>query len=58
MIEKGYDQKFNERGKIIDNLYKQSTRPKIIQPTFVTDYPIELRLWLKATDQDIQKCFN
>jgi len=40
-----------ERGKLLDMLYKQTTRPNIIQPTFVTQYPIELKpLAKKAED--------
>jgi lysyl-tRNA synthetase class 2 len=60
MIEKGYDPgNLTERGKIIDNLYKQSTRPKIIQPTFVTDYPIELKpLAKKAADPRYTEMFQ
>lgn len=36
-IEKNF-----EKGKILDELYKEFIRPKLIQPTFLTDYPIEL----------------
>ncbi len=28
------------REKILDNIFKKACRPKIIQPTFITDYPI------------------
>jgi len=39
------------RGKLLDMLYKQTTRPHIVQPTFVTEYPIELKpLAKKAKD--------
>lgn len=27
------------REKILDNIYKKACRPKLIQPTFITDYP-------------------
>jgi len=30
------------RGKILDQIYKEWVRPEIINPTFITDYPIEL----------------
>ncbi|MFH0819844.1 MAG: lysine--tRNA ligase [bacterium] len=30
------------KGKIIDELYKEYVRPKIIQPTFIINHPIEL----------------
>lgn len=30
------------RGKILDELYKDFVRPKLIQPTFLTNHPIEL----------------
>lgn len=44
MSEKGYDhENLTERGKLLDSLYKQSARKKIIQPTFVLNYPIELK---------------
>lgn len=36
------------RGKLLDMLYKQTTRPRIVQPTFVTEYPIELKPLAKA----------
>jgi lysyl-tRNA synthetase class 2 len=29
-------------GKIIDELFGEFVEPKIVQPTFITDYPIEL----------------
>ena len=37
--------------KILDNIFKKACRPKIIQPTFITDYPVEyLPLAKKKTD--------
>lgn len=30
---------FEDKGKIMDNIYKKICRPKIIQPTFIVDYP-------------------
>lgn len=37
VIEKTYG-----RGKILDEVFKKLVRPKLVQPTFVTDLPIEL----------------
>ncbi len=31
---------FETKGKIMDNIFKKLCRPKMIQPTFVIDYPI------------------
>lgn len=31
-----------EKGKLIDELFGQCVQPNLIQPTFITDYPIEL----------------
>ena len=44
MEKRGYEtQDLTERGKLIDELYKLTTRPKIVQPTFVLNYPVELK---------------
>ena len=32
--------KGDSREKILDNIYKKTCRPKLIQPTFVEDYPV------------------
>lgn len=32
----------DSREKIMDSIYKKVCRPKIIQPTFITDYPINM----------------
>ena len=60
MKEKGYDvEKGAERGKLLDNLYKQSTRLHIIQPTFVLNYPVELKpLAKKAEDPRYTEMFQ
>lgn len=52
MLKHGYEvEETAERGKLLDLLYKQSARKKLVQPTFVTDYPIELKpLAKKAKD--------
>jgi len=67
-IEKSYGV-----GKILDELYKDFVRPKLIQPTFLTDYPLELsplakkiknnpqyveRFQLIATGFELANCFS
>ena len=36
-----------ERGKLIDELFKEFVEPKLIQPTFVMDYPVEISPFAK-----------
>ncbi|MCB9820561.1 lysine--tRNA ligase [Candidatus Nomurabacteria bacterium] len=51
-IEVGVDQKEVEgtgRGNLLDAIYKKTSRGKIIQPTFVTNYPQELKPLAKPT---------
>jgi len=51
MIEKGcVVEEGALRGKLLDSLFKQTTRPKIIQPTFVTEYPVELKPLTKRAE--------
>lgn len=51
MKSKGYEADgLTERGKLIDSLYKQGARPKIIQPTFVLNYPLELKPLAKRAE--------
>lgn len=39
----GIEAKENEsKGKLIDELFEETVQPSLIQPTFVTDYPVEL----------------
>jgi len=33
-------EKFESKEKILDNIYKKLCRPKIIEPTFIVDYPV------------------
>jgi len=30
------------KGKLIDEIFGETTEPKLIQPTFITDYPVEM----------------
>ncbi len=38
--------------KIIDNIYKKICRPKLIQPTFIIDYPAEFSPFAKRKDDN------
>lgn len=60
MKERGYEvEKDASRGALLDSLYKQSARPKLIQPTFVLNYPVELKpLAKKATDPRYTEMFQ
>jgi lysyl-tRNA synthetase class 2 len=40
------------RGKLLDELYKATARPKLIQPTFVIDHPVELSPLAKRRPED------
>lgn len=40
------------RGNLIDQLYKKVSRPKIINPTFLTKHPIDLSPLARANDND------
>ncbi|MBX4210999.1 lysine--tRNA ligase [Candidatus Parcubacteria bacterium] len=38
--------------KIIDNIYKKAVRPKIVQPTFVIDYPVNFLPLAKKSEKN------
>ncbi|MCE9628804.1 MAG: lysine--tRNA ligase [Candidatus Vogelbacteria bacterium] len=38
--------------KIIDHIYKKACRPKVIQPTFLVDYPVEFAPLAKRREDD------
>lgn len=40
------------REKILDNIYKKVARPKLIQPAFITDYPVEFNPFAKRVETD------
>ena len=42
----------NVWSKLVDELYKKVSRPKIIQPTFITDHPAELTPLAKRNPQN------
>jgi lysyl-tRNA synthetase class 2 len=48
---KDIDSKDN-RGKICDEMYKEFVRPKLIQPTYMIDHPIELSPLAKKKPED------
>jgi len=39
-------------GNLIDHLYKKVSRPKLIQPTFLTEHPVELSPLSRRNDQN------
>jgi lysyl-tRNA synthetase class 2 len=40
------------RGKFIDELWKTTVRPKILRPTFIIDYPVELSPLAKRSEKN------
>lgn len=40
------------REKLLDAMYKKAVRPKLIQPTFITDYPVEMNPFAKRKEDD------
>lgn len=40
------------RGKLLDELFKATVRPKLVQPTFVIDHPVELSPLSKRRPED------
>ena len=38
--------------KILDNIYKKTCRPKLIQPTFIIDYPVSFNPFAKRKQDD------
>jgi len=43
------------RGKLIDELYKETVRPKLINPMFLVDYPLDLSPLAKKKANDPEK---
>ena len=44
------------RGNLIDQLYKKTTRPKLIQPTFLIKHPKDLSPLARGNDEDEAVC--
>ena len=42
----------SSRGKLIDSLFGTHVEPKLIQPTFITDYPVEISPLAKKQADD------
>ena len=42
-------------GALLDELYKRVARPKLIQPTFLTHYPVEMIALAKRNEKDLSK---
>ncbi len=42
-------------GALLDELYKRAVRPKLIQPTFLTHYPVEMIALAKRNEDDKTK---
>lgn len=42
-------------GKLIDELYKETARPNIVQPTFLIDHPLDLSPLAKKKDKEPNK---
>lgn len=40
------------RGNLIDQLYKKVSRPSIVQPTFITEHPLDLSPLARRNDDD------
>lgn len=43
------------RGKLIDELYKEKVRPKLVNPMFLVDHPLDLSPLSKQKDNDSDK---
>jgi lysyl-tRNA synthetase class 2 len=42
-------------GAILDEFYKKTLRPKLVQPTLLLDYPVEMRALAKRKEKDPKK---
>lgn len=54
------NQKISVWSELVDELFKKVCRPKIVQPTFVTDYPLESKPLAKQDQDDptTAQCFQ
>ena len=39
-------------GRLVDDLFSERVEPKLVQPTFITDYPLELSPLAKRSPED------
>ncbi len=46
------------RGSLLDHIYKKSARPHLIQPTFVMDYPSELKPLARPKGDGSADCYQ
>ncbi len=44
------------RGNLLDHIYKQTARPNLLQPVFVTDYPSELKPLARPNGDGTAEC--
>ncbi|MDO8594849.1 MAG: lysine--tRNA ligase [bacterium] len=45
-------EKIQTREKMMDAIYKKAVRPKLLQPTFIVDYPVEMNPFAKRKEED------
>lgn len=45
--------KTESEDKILDSIYKKAIRPKLIQPTFITDYPVAFNPFAKRKEDNL-----
>lgn len=43
-------------GNLVDHLYKKVSRPKLIQPTFVIEHPVDMKPLARKSDADPRLC--
>ncbi|QQR83573.1 lysine--tRNA ligase [Candidatus Peregrinibacteria bacterium] len=43
-------------GSLVDHLYKKVSRPKLVQPTFVTTHPVDMKPLARKNDDDATVC--
>lgn len=48
-------EKFADKGRLIDLIYKKAVRPKLVEPGFLIDPPVEVEPLAKRSSKDISK---